>query len=288
MWALLEETSTTEFGTQAHITGGYGTTGSTPDSLLTHNTKQYLKGPSHTRGGKPLDALLLSQTTWNALTPVAYQATTFLSVGDHVGVEIHTTVVLLEPQSPDPEAISIRDWTSRDLKGFRAHMGSWYRGVPKNMTMETASNMVRKEVARYVAAHKKPDRRPDQAHHDMQTRLAKNPCDQAAHKQWGEHMQCKRHTEVMKKLRCFRKSAVGSTGTFFTDLATWLVKPTHVSSMSPTLASANKKLPFFAGDPQWVPEKAFNMLPNLRVPRTPVDQTLPTLRERWPIRPRKS
>ena len=34
------------------------------------------QGPSHTRGGKRLGALLLSQTTWNALTLVAYQATT--------------------------------------------------------------------------------------------------------------------------------------------------------------------------------------------------------------------
>ena len=41
-------------------------------------------------------------------------------------------------------------------------------------------------------------------------------------------------------------------------------------SMSPTLASATKKLPDFAGDPQWDPEKAFSMLPNLRVPGTPV------------------
>ena len=237
------------------------------------------QGPSHTRGGKRMDGLLLSQTTWNALTPVAYQATTFPAAGDHAGVEFHTTVVLPEPQSPDPEVISIRDWTGRDLKRFHAHMGRWYRGVPKNMTMETASNKVLKEVVRYVAANKKPDRRPDQAHQDLQTRLAKNHGDQAALKLWGEHMQRKRHTDVMKKLRRFRKSAIGSTGTFFADLATWLVKPAQVSSMSPTLASATKKLPDFAGDPQWDPEKAFSMLPNLRVPGTPVGQTRPTWRE---------
>ena len=237
------------------------------------------QGPSHTRGGKRLGALLLSQTTWNALTPVAYQATTFPSARDHAGVEIHTTVMLPEPQSPDPEVISIRDWTGSDLKRFRAHMGRWYRGVPKNMTMETASNMVLEEVARYVAANKNPDRRPDQAHQDLQTRLAKNPCDQAALKLWGEHMQRKRHTEVMKKLRRFRKSVIASTGTFFADLATWLVKPAHVSSMSPILAPATKKLPDFAGDPQWDPEKAFSMLPNLCVLGTAVGQTLPTWRE---------
>ena len=143
------------------------------------------QGPSHTQGRKRLAALLLSQTTWNALTPVAYQATTFPSAGDHAGVEIHTTVVPPEPQSPVPEVISIRDWTGRDLKRFRTHVGRWYRGVPKNMTMGTASDMVPKEVARYVAAHKKPDRRPDHAHQDLQTRLAKNPCDQAALKRWG-------------------------------------------------------------------------------------------------------
>ena len=113
---------------------------------------------------------------------VAYHATTFPLEGDHAGVDIHTTVVLPEPESPDPEVISIRDWTGRDLKHFHAHMGRWCRGVPRNMTMETASNMVLKEVARYVAANKKPDIRPDQ---DLQTRLAKNPCDQAALKLWG-------------------------------------------------------------------------------------------------------
>ena len=122
-------------------------------------------------------------------------------------------------------------------------MGRWYWGVPKNMTMSTANNMVLKEVARYVTANKKPDRRPDGAHEDLQTFLAKIPCDQAAPKLWGEHMQHKRHMEVMKKLRRFRKSAIWSTGTFFADLATWLVKPAHVSSMSPTLASATKKPP---------------------------------------------
>ena len=164
------------------------------------------QGPSHTRGGKRLDALLLSQTAWNALTPVACQATTFPSAGDHAGVEIHTTVILPEPQSPDSEIISIRDWTGRDLKRFRAHMGRWYRGVPKNMTAETASNMVPKEVARYVAAHKKPDRRLDQTHQDLQARLGQNPCDQAALKQWGEHMQRKHHTEVMKNLRLTHRS----------------------------------------------------------------------------------
>ena len=134
---------------------------------------------------------------------MAYHATTFPLAGDHAGVDIHTTVVLPEPQSPDPEVISIRGWTVRDLKRFHAHMGRWCRGVPKNMTMETASNMVLKEVARgvpknmtmetasnmvlkevarYVAANKKPDIRPDQ---DPQTCLAKNPCDQAALKLWG-------------------------------------------------------------------------------------------------------
>ena len=49
--------------------------------------------------------------------------------------------------------------------------------------------------------------------------------------------------------------------------------------MSPTLALAPRKLPHFAGDPHWDPEKAFSMLPNLRVPGTPMDQTLPTWRE---------
>ena len=101
-----------------------GTTGLTPDALLTRKTKTVPPppGPCHIRRGKCLDALLLSQTTWNALTPVAYQATTFTSAGDHAGVEIHTTVVLPEPQSPNPEVASIRDWTGRDLKRFRAHI----------------------------------------------------------------------------------------------------------------------------------------------------------------------
>ena len=126
-------------------------------------------------------------------------------------------------------------------------MGRWYLGVPKNMTMETTSNIVPKEVARYVAAHRKPDRRPDQTHQDLHARLGNNPCDVAALKQWGEHMQRKRHTEVTKKLRRFRKSVIGSIGTFFADLAAWLVKPAHVSSMSPALASAQKAARFCGG-----------------------------------------
>ena len=92
-------------------------------------------------------------------------------------------------------------------------------------------------------------------------------------------MQRKRHTEVIKKLHRFRKSAIGSTGSFFADLATWLVRPAHVSSMSPTLASATKRLPDFAGDPHWDPKKAFQVLPSLRVPDTPVSHTPPTWRE---------
>ena len=32
----------TEFGTQVHVAGGYGTTSSTPDALLTRNTKRCL------------------------------------------------------------------------------------------------------------------------------------------------------------------------------------------------------------------------------------------------------
>ena len=172
-----------------------------------YQTMPQAQGPSHTRGGKRLDALLLSQMTWNALTPVAYQTTTFPLAGDHAGVGLHTTVVLPEPQSPDPEVISICDCTGRDLKRFRANMGRWYRSGPKDLTMETASNMVLQEVARYVAANKKPDRRPDKIRQHLRTRLARNACDQAALKLWGEHMQHKRHTEVMKKLRRFRKSA---------------------------------------------------------------------------------
>ena len=42
MWAFLEGTSMTESGTQVHVPGGYGTTGSTPGALLTRNTKRYL------------------------------------------------------------------------------------------------------------------------------------------------------------------------------------------------------------------------------------------------------
>ena len=167
------------------------------------------QGPSHTRGGKRLDALLLSQTTWNALTPLAYQATTFPSAEDHAGVKILITVVLSEPQSPDPEVISIRDWTGRDLKRFRAHMGRRYRGVPKNMTPGDCQQY---GAEGGCAVRKKPDRRTDQTHQDPHARLAKNPCDRAALTHWGEHMQRKRHTEVMKKQRRFRKSANGSTG----------------------------------------------------------------------------
>ena len=245
---------------------------STPGALLTRTTKRYLnhRARATPEGANAWSRSSCPQTTWNALTPVAYQVTTFPSARGHAGVEIHTTVVLLEPQSPDPDVMSIRDWTGRDLKRFRAHMGRWYRGVPKNMTLETARSMVPKEIARYVAAHKKPDKRPGQAHQDLQTRLAQKPFDHTALKHWGEHMRRKRHTEVMKKLRRFRKSAVGSTGTFFADLATWLVRPASVSSMSPTLASATKRLPDFAGDPHWDPEKAFQVLPSLRVPDTPV------------------
>ena len=92
-------------------------------------------------------------------------------------------------------------------------------------------------------------------------------------------MQRKRHTEVMKKLRRFRKSAIGSTGTFFADLATWLVRPAHVSSMSPTLASATRRLPDFAGDLHWDPKKAFQFLSSVRVPDTPVSHTPPTWSE---------
>ena len=268
----------TEFGTQGHVAGRYGTTRSTPDALLTRNTKRCLNRLARaTPEGANAWTRSCCHKQHGMHSRRVYQATTFPLGGDHAGVE-NTAVVLPKPQSPDPEVISIRDWTGRDLKRFRAHMGRSYRAVPKNMTMETASNMVLKEVARYVAAHKKPNGRPYQAHEDLQTRLPKNPCGQAALKQWGEHMQRKHHKEVMKKLRRFRKSAIGGTGTFFAELATWLVKPAHVCTMSPSVASATKKLPDFAGDPQWDPEKTFNMLPNLRVPGAPVGQTLQTWR----------
>ena len=142
----------TESGTQVHVAGGHGKTGSTPGALLTRNTNQCLnrRARATPEGGNAWTRSSCRKQHGMHSTSVVYQATTFPSAEDHTGVKILITVVLSEPQSPDPEVISIRAWTGRDLKRFRAHMGRWYRGVPKNMTVETASNMSLKEAARYV------------------------------------------------------------------------------------------------------------------------------------------
>ena len=42
----------TEFGTQVHVAGGYGTTGSNLDALLTGNTKRYLNRRARLGSGR--------------------------------------------------------------------------------------------------------------------------------------------------------------------------------------------------------------------------------------------
>ena len=45
-------------------------------------------------------------------------------------------------------------------------------------------------------------------------------------------MQRKRFIKVTKKLRCSRILTVNKAGTFFVNLAPWLVKPSHVLSLA--------------------------------------------------------
>ena len=54
--------------------------------------------------------MLLTMIVWNSLTLVAYRTRTLPFAGNHIAVEMHTTINLPQPQASNP-AVIIRDWT---------------------------------------------------------------------------------------------------------------------------------------------------------------------------------
>ena len=83
--------------------------------------------PTHTRGGKRLDAFLVPTALWEILNPTSYHVQAFPSEGDHAGVFMHTNITLATVEPPDRSIPNIRHWGGRDLKKFRAHFTRWMR-----------------------------------------------------------------------------------------------------------------------------------------------------------------
>ena len=116
------------------------------------------------------------------------------------------------------------------------------------------------EIQRYVILRQKPLPREDPALLQLQSKLRASPRDPEALKQWGAHIHEKRHRDVLRRLRRFRKSATTATGVFFRELCDWLTRPFERSVVSPDPQSALDKLPNFAGNPEWDPAAASTLL----------------------------
>ena len=120
-------------------------------------------GPTHTRGGKRLDAFLVPATLWDILSPTLYHVQTFPSAGDHAGVFMHTNITLPTVEPPDRSIPNIRHWGGRDLKKFSTHFARWMRQLPPDLPLHEKSSRVLSEIQRYVILHQKPLPREDPA-----------------------------------------------------------------------------------------------------------------------------
>ena len=183
--------------------------------------------------GKCLDAFLVPATLWDILSPTSYHVQTFPSAGDHVGVFMHTNITLPTVEPPDRSIPNIRHWGGRDLKKFSTHFARWMRQLPPDLPLHEKSSRVLSEIQRYVILHQKPLPREDPALLRLQSKLQAFPRDPEALKQWGAHIHQKRHRDVLRRLRRFRKSAATATGVFFRELCDWLTRPFERSVVSP-------------------------------------------------------
>ena len=213
-------------------------------------------GPTHTGGGQRLAAFLVPTVLWDTLCPTTYGVKTFPSVGDH-GVQMYISVALPSIEPPDRSVPNIRRWCNRDFNKFRTHFLRWMRGLPTDMPTPEKSKCILQEVKEYVTVRQKPHPREDPVEQNLLSRF------QAAIKQWGAHMQKKRHRETFRRLRHFRKAAVTASGPFFGELCDWLMRPFDRSTMSANPQSALAKLPQFAGNPAWDPVAASTMPRNI-------------------------
>ena len=151
--------------------------------------------------------------------------------------------------------------------------------LPHNTLLHHKSQRIMDEVWQYVQARQKPLPPEDPVVLHLKSRLQSSPRDQEALKQWGEHIHKERHRDVFRRLHCFRKLAVTTTGAFFHELCDWPTRPFERSAVSPAPQSALEKLPNFASNHEWDPEAASALLARTFRESPHVSSEVPTWHE---------
>ena len=208
--------------------------------------------PLHTRNTKRLDAVLVSADTWDSLGISGYEHIILSHAGDHKAVLLHVPDCMHTTTTPDTKSIgSAALWPSGLFLEFHKHMRQWAREHPEEGSPIQRQADIYAEIKLFVDSHPRPQQKVDEVEERRNMAVQRNPASTQAVKDLCKYQGRKRNGRAHKELRCFRRSAVNGGKQFFQTTKTWLLSPFQITSPQPTLNSAKRHLPCFAGNPPY-------------------------------------
>ena len=213
-----------------------------------------------TRKGVRLDAVLVSDTIWHALTPTGCSTRTYPSAGDHKAVAAVFSSSIQDGSDHREYTGSIQHWHTGTFNAFQKHMTKWSRQTSLSGSPQERYEASFTEIHQFVQNHRPKAPQLDAKEEQFRTACKCAPTSQRALKDWGDYMGRKQAIASHKALRRFHKSAVKSARTFYQDMKIWMHTPFQMAQPQPTKESMAKHLPHFAGDPPWDPAAMCSLL----------------------------
>ena len=198
-----------------------------------------------TRKGVRLDAILVSDTMWHALTPTGCSTRTYPSAGDHKAVSAVFGSSIPDGHGQREYTGSVQHWHTGTFNAFQKHMTWWSRHANLSQSPQDRYETIFAEIHRFVQDHRPMPPQPDTKEEPFRTACKCAPTSQRALK---DYMGRKQAIASHKALRRFHRSAIRSAKTFYQDMKIWMHTPMA------------KHLPRFAGDPHWDPAAMRSLL----------------------------
>ena len=229
-----------------------------------------------TRKGERLDTILFSPMQWHCTPPSSIHTRAYPSAGNHQGVTVLCVGDFGAASVARPPVIgSVRTWPKHKFQAFRRHMAHWSQRQPDLGTPFERHFRILDKVARFVESTPPPAQATDHIEESLSDAVIQNPTS-ARVSDWGAYMGKKQTAAAHKELQRFRKSAVFSTKTFFTETKLWGLTPFHSAQPQPSMQSACARLQHFAGDPSWDLAKASELLHQALSAQTRFKTEVPT------------
>ena len=178
-----------------------------------------------TRKGVRLDAVLVSDTIWHALTPTGCSTRTYPSAGDHKAVAAVFGSAIQDGSDHREYTGSVQHWHTSTFNTFQKHMTKWSRQTSLSGSPQERYEAIFHEIHQFVQNHRPKAPQVDVKEEQFRTACKCAPTSQRALKDWGDYMGRKQAIASHKALRRFHKSAVKSARTFYQDMKVWMHTP---------------------------------------------------------------